>query len=31
MSVDLAQGSPTCCPRAPSRPQGPCRSPAGLF
>jgi len=27
----LHQGSPTWCPRAPGRPQGPSRSPAGLF
>jgi len=27
----LAQGSPTWCPRAPGRPQGPCWSPAGQF
>jgi len=26
-----AQGTPTWCPRAPSRPQKPCKSPAGLF
>jgi len=28
--VMLAQESPRC-PRAPCRPQEPCRSPAGLF
>jgi len=27
----LDQGSPTCCPRAPRRPQGAYSSPAGLF
>jgi len=27
----LDQGSPTWCPRVPGRPQGPSRSPAGLF
>jgi len=27
----VARGSPTWCPRAPGRPQGPCRSPAGRF
>jgi len=27
----LAQGSPTWCPRAPGQPEGPSRSPAGLF
>jgi len=27
----LRQGSPTWCPRAPSRPQGPSRSPTDLF
>jgi len=29
--IHLEQGSPMWCPRAPGRPQGPCRSPAGLF
>jgi len=29
--ISLVQGSPTWCPRAPGRPQGTCRSPAGLF
>jgi len=29
--ICLKQGSPTWCPRAPGRPQGPSRSPAGLF
>jgi len=27
----VEQGSPTWCRRAPGRPQGPCRSPVGLF
>jgi len=27
----LVQRLPTWCPRAPCRPQGPRRSPAGLF
>jgi len=27
----VEQGSPTWCSRTPSRPQGPCMSPAGLF
>jgi len=27
----LRQGSPASCARAPGCPQGPCRSPAGLF
>jgi len=27
----FGQGSPTWCPRAPGRPQGPWRSSAGLF
>jgi len=29
--LPLPQGSPTWCPLAPGRPQGTCRSPAGLF
>jgi len=27
----ITQGSPTWCPRAPRRSQGPCKSPACLF
>jgi len=27
----VMQGSPSWCPRAPGRPKGPCRSPAGPF
>jgi len=29
--LDLNQGSPTGCPRAPGRPQGPSRSPTDLL
>jgi len=29
--VSPQQGLPTWCPRAPGRPQGPSRTPAGLF
>jgi len=30
-AMSLSLGLPTWCPRAPGRPQRPCRSPAGLF
>jgi len=29
--ITITQGSPTWCPRAPGRLQGPSRSPVGLF
>jgi len=31
VSIQLQQGSPTWCPRAPGRPHRPCGSPAVLF
>jgi len=31
MTQEVDQGSPTWCPRALGRRQGPSRSPAGLF